>query len=160
MSKSAITQLRKDVAAAARISLENQVFSNLDKYPEENSDLLLFWIMALREKRINPFYQMIKVKWIHLSYMSLCSQMDHLLHLSNWLLFSRTWRYSVRFWKRGQGAWWMYIESRLTIYSNQPLSGSMSGSDVTVDQLKRSVLKANYLWFTARQCHAWQRTGL
>lgn len=62
MSKSAITQLRKDVAAAARISLENQVFSNLDKYPEENSDLLLFWIMALREKRINPFYQMIKVK--------------------------------------------------------------------------------------------------
>lgn len=57
MSKSAGTELRKDVAAAAaaRRTVENQVVCNFDLNPEENSDLLLFWIMTTREQRIIHF---------------------------------------------------------------------------------------------------------
>lgn len=60
MSKSAGTESCKDVvaaaaAAAARITSENQVVCNFDYNPEENSDLLLFWIMTTREQIITNF---------------------------------------------------------------------------------------------------------
>lgn len=44
MSKSEGTELRKDVAAAARITMEKHVVCSFDWNPEENSDLLLSWI--------------------------------------------------------------------------------------------------------------------
>lgn len=54
MSISEGTELRKDVAAAAaaRLTFEKQVVCNLDWNPEENSDLLWFWIKTPRRQTI------------------------------------------------------------------------------------------------------------
>lgn len=47
------TELRKDVAAAARVDVGKPgCFAIFDENPEENSDLLLFWIMTQRRRQI------------------------------------------------------------------------------------------------------------
>lgn len=64
MSISEGTELRKDVAAAAaRITFEKQAVCNFDWNPEENSDLLLFWIKTSR-RQIITHRKITGLKWI------------------------------------------------------------------------------------------------
>lgn len=49
----------------------------------------------------------------------------------------------------------------LTISSNPPhLFDISQNQDISLNEENKKGFKANHLWFIARQCHAWQRTGL